>query len=57
LIFNLLYYILLLVLNKKDDLRKRFEKRFFKKVVDFLLEMSYNDKVAENDGDKMNLEN
>jgi len=40
----MLYYILLLVLNKKGDLIKRFQK----KVVDFLLNTSYDNKVAEN---------
>ncbi len=52
----MLYYILLLVLNKKDDLRKRFEKRI-KKVVDFLLNVSYDNEVAENNSNNMNLEN
>jgi len=32
-------------------------KKDFKKVVDFLLEMSYDNKVAENNSDEMNLEN
>jgi len=40
----MLYYILLLVLNKKDDLIKK----ILKKVVDFLLNTSYDNKVAEN---------
>jgi len=38
---------LLLVLNKKDDLRKDLKKDFLKKVVDFLLNTSYDNEVAE----------
>jgi len=52
----MLYYILLLVLNKKDDLKK-IRKKIFEKVIDFLLNASYDNKVAENNGDEMNLEN